>query len=46
MVRERVCEPPLQDDVHVLQSVKVPTPQSAAHAFVLQERCSVRYGHA
>ena len=45
MERLRCCEPEPHETGHVDQTLKVPMPQSVAHAAVLQLRVSSRYGH-
>jgi hypothetical protein len=46
MARLRDCEPESHDLVQAVQAPKVPTSQSAAHAWVLQARVSAECGHA
>ena len=45
MARLPCCEPPPHDKVHVDQAEKEDAAQSTAHAWALQLRVSLRYGH-
>ena len=45
-VRLRFCEPVPHDLVQVDQAIQDPTPQSAAHTWVLHARVSAECGHA
>ena len=45
MERDRFCEPPPHDFVHVVHTLQRPTEQSDGHAWALQGRVSLPCGH-